>query len=170
MSTNNNLEIEKKYLIEYPNFSEVNFDSKVEITQSYLTRQTPEVERRIRSWKVGDHTKYYYTQKRFLTGYTREEIETEVSKEEYDRLSLEVDTTLVTVEKFRYTLQYQGLTFEVDVYPFSKQYAILEVELQDEQQSFTIPNGLNVLKDVTGVKEYANIPLCVAQSFPKLTI
>jgi CYTH domain-containing protein len=166
MANNNNLEIERKFLIEYPNFNAVEYESKVEIFQAYLVRLSHEVERRIRSWSENGSTKYYYTEKKFLTGFTRQEVETEVSKSEYDSLALSIDNSIVTVEKTRYTIPSQGLTFEVDVYPFSKQYAIMEVELESETQEYNIPNGISVLREVTGISEYANIPLCTKKAFP----
>ena len=102
----------------------------------------------------------------FLTGFTRQEVEREISKTEYDKLSLEVDSSIVTVEKVRYLLDYNHLTFEIDVYPFSKVLAIMEVELESETQQYTIPKNIKVLKEVTGIKEFGNIPLCTARTFP----
>lgn len=166
MGSNDNLEIERKFLIEYPNFELVKYNSKVDISQSYLVRKDIEVERRIRSWCENGITKYYYTEKKFLTGFTRQEVERKISKSEYDNFNLEVDNSIVTVEKSRYTIDFDGLTFEVDIYPFSNELAIMEVELERENQEYTIPNGISVLKEVTGIKEYGNIPLCTAKKFP----
>lgn len=162
----NNLEIERKFLIEYPNFELIKYRSKVEISQSYLIRVNPNVERRIRAWIQDNSAKYYYTEKMFLTGFTRQEVEREISKTEYDKLSLEIDSSIVTVEKVRYLLDYNHLTFEIDVYPFSKVLAIMEVELESETQQYTIPKDIKVLKEVTGIKEFGNIPLCTARTFP----
>ncbi|MCC8069020.1 MAG: hypothetical protein LIO71_04635 [Ruminococcus sp.] len=167
MSNKNGLEIERKFLIRYPNFNVIHFQSKVDISQSYLVRNSTDVERRIRSWSEGGSTKYFYTEKKFLTGLTRQEVERKVSKSEYDTLKLEVDGSIVTVEKSRYTIDCKGLTFEVDTYPFSKKLAIMEVELESETQGYTIPEGIKVVKEVTGIYDYANIPLCESQSFPE---
>lgn len=166
MSNSNNLEIERKFLIEYPNLDTLPFSSKIDISQSYLIRIDPNIERRIRSWCENGITKYFYTEKKFLSGFTRQEIESEISKEEYDSLMFELDTSIVTVEKVRYTLDSNGLIFEMDIYPFSKEYAIMEVELNSESQEYTPPKSINIIKEVTGINEYANIPLCTAGKFP----
>lgn len=167
MANNNNLEIERKFLIEYPNFENLEYQSKVEIFQAYLVRKSPEIERRIRLWNENNTSKYYYTEKKFLTGFTRQEVEKEISKSEYDTLALSIDNSIVTIEKTRYTVPNQDLTFEIDVYPFSKQYAIMEVELESESQEYSIPSGISLIKEVTGMREYANIPLCTRKEFPK---
>jgi CYTH domain-containing protein len=168
MSSRDNLEIERKFLIEYPNFDDVRYQSKVDISQAYLVRNDPNVERRIRSWSEGGVTKHYYTEKRFLSGFTRQEVESEISTATYESLSNELDQSIVAVEKTRYTIPSGGLTFEVDVYPFSKQYAIMEVELESESQEYSIPNGIEVIKEVTGISEYANVPLCTKRAFPTM--
>lgn len=162
----NHLEIERKFLIEYPNFEKIGFNRKIGITQTYLTRKDDNIERRIRSWRENQHIKYYYTEKKFLTGFTREEVETEISKEEYIALKNEEDFSIPTVEKIRYTLDFNHLTFEIDVYPFSNEYAIMEVELESENQEYTIPKNIKIVKEVTGIREYGNISLCEAKSFP----
>lgn len=168
MSNNNNLEIEKKFLIKYPNFEYFNFNKKIKISQSYLIRENPEIERRIRSWNENNSTKYYYTEKRFLTDFTREEIESEITKNKYVHLKSQIDSDLVTVEKTRYTTDFNHLTFEIDVYPFSTDYAIMEVELENIHQNYTIPPQIDVIKEVTGIKEYSNISLCTSQFFPNI--
>jgi len=165
-SNSNNLEIERKFLIEYPNFENICFDRKVDISQSYLVRKSTDVERRIRSWSEDGTTRYFYTEKKFLTGFTRQELETELSKQDYDILKLEVDNSLVIVNKSRYTIDVDRLTFEIDVYPFSKEYAIMEVELDNENQEYNPPKDINILKEVTGVKQYSNISLCTTKKFP----
>lgn len=162
-NSSNNLEIERKFLIEYPNFDILDFNSKIDISQAYLVRENPEVERRIRSWSENDTTRYFYTEKKFLTGFTRQELETEISKQDYDILKLEVDKSLVIVNKSRYTINVDKLTFEIDVYPFSKKYAIMEVELDNENQDYNPPKYINILKEVTGLKEYSNISICTAK-------
>lgn len=166
MHSNSNLEIERKFLIKYPNFGNFIFNKKVNISQSYLIRENPEIERRIRLWKEDDNIQYYYTEKKFLTSSVREEVEKEITESEYNSLKSQIDDTIVTVEKTRYTLNYSNLTFEIDVYPFSNDYAIMEVELEDESQKYTIPKGIELIKEVTGIKEYGNVPLCTAKEFP----
>ena len=115
------LEIERKFLIrQNPEI----FDHSVlrkHIIQTYLI-SGEDIQRRIRKLTASgteSYTKYYYTEKRFLSAVTREENEHEISPDEYERLLSEADTKLETIEKIRYILYYEGQNFEIDVYPFS---------------------------------------------------
>ena len=60
------------------------------------------------------------------------------------------DPDRVTIHKERYCLPEGGLVFEIDVYPFWRRLAVMEVELQREDQGFTVPRGLRVLREVSG--------------------
>ena len=44
----------------------------------------------------------------------------------------------------------------MDVYPFWSDRAVLEVELESEDEAFDIPPFISVIKEVTGDKRYSN--------------
>lgn len=44
----------------------------------------------------------------------------------------------------------------MDIYPFSSDYALLEVELQKEDEEVIIPKELEVIKEVTNDKRFRN--------------
>ena len=52
-----------------------------------------------------------------------------------------------------------NLKYEIDVYPFWEETAILEIELEHEKQKYTIPNFIEVIGDVTGNRDYSNSSL-----------
>ena len=52
--------------------------------------------------------------------------------------------------------------FEIDVYPFSKNTAICEIELNSEHETFHFPNYINIIKEVTNDKSYSNRMLAEA--------
>ena len=77
----------------------------------------------------------------------------------------EADPELNPVIKTRYCLTWKDKYFEIDIYPFWKDRAILEVELDDENEQIEIPDGIKVIRDVSTEKEYKNSSL--ARSIPK---
>ena len=53
---------------------------------------------------------------------------------------------------------------EIDIFPFSKDKAILEIELNEEQQAFQLPNFIEVIKEVTDDDKYKNVNLAIKRS------
>ena len=95
------LEIERKYLIEYPDIAwleSLENCCKVEIVQTYLHRHAGD-EIRIRKRGIDGHYVYYKTIKRDITGLKRVEMEERLSYEEYLDLLMEADTTKEQIEK-----------------------------------------------------------------------
>ena len=46
--------------------------------------------------------------------------------------------------------------YEIDIYPEWKKQAILEIELKDENEEVTMPEGIKVIREVTGDPAYTN--------------
>ena len=153
-------EIERKYLIEYPNLKVLNncIVEKVEIIQTYLNSVNGE-EVRIR--QRGDGVNFIYTKtiKQKISAVKRVEIEQRISKDEYLSLLLNANTELNQIRKTRYCLIYSNQYLELDVYPFSKEKAILEVELNSEDQVVNLPDFIKVIKEVTDDENYKNVNL-----------
>ena len=153
-------EIERKFLIEYPNLKVLNncIVEKVEIIQTYLNSVNGE-EVRIR--QRGDGVNFIYTKtiKQKISAVKRVEIEQRISKDEYLSLLLNANTELNQIRKTRYCLIYSNQYLELDVYPFSKEKAILEVELNSEDQVVNLPDFIKVIKEVTDDENYKNVNL-----------
>ena len=150
-------EIERKFLIEYPNIDmleKLPNCEKVEIIQTYLNSNNEEV--RVRQRGKNGHFTYIKTIKKKVTDTKRIEIETRISKDEYLRLLLEADTTRHQIRKNRYCLMYNSQYFEIDIYPFWQDKAIMELELTDENQKIDFPKGIKVIKEVTCDPQYFN--------------
>ena len=49
-----------------------------------------------------------------------------------------------------------GKYFELDVFPFWQDVALLEIELKDEKEPFEIPAFVNAIKEVSADKSYRN--------------
>lgn len=150
------LEIERKYLIEYPDLEFLKsypFCSATEISQSYIIINGERA--RIRKRGKDDGYTYYKTIKKDIDGVKRIEIEDTLSKEEYELL-FSSSKQKTTIEKTRYCLVYENKYFEIDLFPFSNDKAFLEIELNDENENFNLPPFIKVIKEVTTDKEYKN--------------
>lgn len=157
-------EIERKFLIKYPNLKELEkISKKVEIIQTYLDSNNGQ-ELRIRQRGDGKNFVYTKTRKWKVNDIKRVEFESRISKEEYLSLLMDIDTTRTQIRKSRYCFVYNTQYMELDVYPFSKDKAILEIELNDENQSFDLPKFIQIIKEVTNEDKYKNINLSVTRS------
>lgn len=156
-------ETERKFLISKPDMNKINslgFNSFCHITQTYLVSTNPMVERRIRM-RGNEYMgySYYYTEKTELGKGTRKEVERLIDEREYATyLEYESDPNKQTIEKERCCFMYDGKYFELDLYPFDDEYAILEIELNDLSEEFTLPD-LTIIKEVTDDIRYRNSSL-----------
>ena len=99
------------------------------------------------------------TTKKYITPTTRVEVERRLSQDEYLKLLMEADTSLHQIRKTRFCLTYEGQYFEIDVYPFWNDQAIMEIELLSEAAEIRIPEFLKVIKEVTDDENYKNSSL-----------
>ena len=114
------LEIERKYLIVYPDISWLEGNSncqRIEIIQTYLKSAEGD-EVRVRQHGIGGHYIYFQTTKRKVNDVKRVEIERRLSKDEYLKLLMDANTAKRQIRKTRYCLTYENQYLEVDVYPF----------------------------------------------------
>ena len=161
------LEIERKFLIYYPNIKELEAMpncTKVDITQTYL-KSTDDVERRVRARGIDGDYLYYLTEKKKITGLKRVETERKLTQNEYLRLLMEADNRLHTIRKTRYCLSENNQYFEIDTYPEWDNQAIMEIELSSEDQEIQIPSFIKTIKEVTDDERYKNYSM--AKEMPK---
>ncbi|MBQ9851270.1 MAG: AAA family ATPase [Clostridia bacterium] len=154
-------EIERKYLIEYPDIKWLESNpscQRVEIIQTYLNSAAGD-EVRVRQRGVDGNYIYFQTIKRKVSDVKRVEIEHRLSQAEYLKLLMEADTTKRQIRKTRYCLTYENQYFEIDVYPFWKDKAIAEIELSDENAVIVFPKQIKVIKEVTDDDSYKNSSL-----------
>ncbi|MCD8196369.1 MAG: hypothetical protein LUE24_04275 [Lachnospiraceae bacterium] len=157
------LEIERKYLIEYPDIAWLESQPscrRVEIIQTYLKSDDGD-EVRVRQRGIDGSYVYYRTVKRRITGLKRIEVERRLSKEEYLTALMDADTGRRQIRKTRYCLTWQNQYFEIDVFPFWQDKAIVELELSEEDAKITFPEQLRVIKEVTEDEAYKNASLAL---------
>ena len=155
------LEIERKFLIEYPDIEwleSVESCEKIEIIQTYIKSDSGD-EVRVRQRGVDGNYIYFQTTKRKITDIKRVETERRLSQKEYLRLLMEADTSRRQIRKTRYCLTYKNQYFEIDVYPFWDDKAIMEIELRDENIPIEFPERIRIIKEVTDDEAYKNAQL-----------
>lgn len=160
-------EIERKFLIKMP--SEAALLSMAgafcdEILQTYLLCDEG-LTHRVRRRSHGGKVTYTEAKKIRLTALRCIEEERQIGEEEYEALLRLADPSLSPLEKKRYCIPYEGRLLEVDIYPFWRKSAILEVELPNEEAAFSLPPDLCVLREVSGEVAYKNLSL--AKSVPE---
>lgn len=154
-------EIERKYLIEYPDIKWLEGNStcqRIEIIQTYLKSRSDE-EIRVRQRGVDGHYIYFQTIKKKVSNLKRVEIERRLSQAEYLNLLMDADTSRKQIRKTRYCLTYKNQYFEIDIYPFWNDKAIAEIELSDENAEIVFPKQIKVIKEVTDDDSYKNASL-----------
>lgn len=161
-----NLEIERKFLVKIPDCSNLNVRRKINILQTYLQNGDNDLQRRVRRIADDNSIKYFYTEKIFYSAVIRQETEFEISRDEYNRLISEKKADCVPIEKCRICFDYRNQLFELDIYPFSDKFAVMELELENSEQKIFFPEYVDVVKEVTGIEEYSNASLANARKFP----
>lgn len=154
-------EIERKYLIEYPDISWLENEpncQRIEIIQTYLKSNADE-EVRVRQRGINGNYIYFKTVKKKISDIKRVEVEKRLSQSEYLTLLMEADTAKRQIRKTRYCLTYKGQYFEIDIYPFWNDKAIAEIELSDENAEIIFPSQIKVIKEVTEDESYKNASL-----------
>ena len=69
---------------------------------------------------------------------------------------MDADITRKQIRKTRYCLTYKNQYFEIDIYPFWKDKAIVEIELNEGIEKINFPPQLKVIKEVTEDESYKN--------------
>lgn len=152
-------ESERKYLISMPDLAmleQLPNCKKVEIIQTYLLSGDDNVELRVRQRGRDGNYIYIKTTKTMVGNGKRIETEQRITKDEYLSLLMNADTTLRQIRKNRYCLAENNLYFEIDVYPFWENQAVLEVQISAPEQPPSLPDYLHILRDVTHDAAYKN--------------
>lgn len=149
----------RKYLIGYPDVQALmkrpNCQS-VDILQTYLKSEVPGEMIRIRQRGLHGNYVYFMTRKRNIEGMKRIEMEERLTKNEYLELLMQADQNYRSIRKQRYCLSENGLYYNIDIYPQWNDVAIMEIELYSENDAVIMPDGIQVIREVTGEEEFTN--------------
>lgn len=152
------VETERKFLIEYPDLSLIESlpsCHKFQITQTYLKTDDGS-EARVRMKNENGFCTYTKTVKKKISDIQRREYENNISYEEYVTELLNSHPQKGTISKTRYCFSYKDRIFEIDIYPFMKDEAIMEVELEDSLSEIAFPKEIKIIREVTGDNRYKN--------------
>lgn len=153
------LEIERKFKIEFPDIqtiSKLSYKTML-VSQTYLKTTSNTETRRVRKSLINGKESYCYTYKKDIDAYTREEQEKEISYAEYKTLLNEAITA--TLDKTRYCIKYNEHILEIDIFPFWKNFAILEIENLKQHDIISLPNYIKIIEEVTEDKAFSNISI-----------
>lgn len=161
------IETERKLVILMPDREKMKKEdnyTESRIEQIYL--YDPDVTRRVRKREyTNGECEYTENTKRRISRMSCIENERRISAEEYADLSLRIEDGARVLSKTRITFSFAGKTVETDIYPEWEKTAILEVELEREDENIALPEYITVVKEVTGEKAYSNHSM--AHNFPK---
>ena len=158
------MEIERKFLIKYPNIDLLEENpncAKVDIIQTYLSTDCNGAEKRLRQRGIDGHYVFTETTKKEITDTKRIETERRLTEKEYIHLLMNADSRLKPIRKARYCLSHKNQYLEIDVYPFWDRQAILEIELSCEAQEIVFPDFIEVIRELTDDKRYKNRSLAL---------
>lgn len=163
------LEIERKFIIDYPNREELLKRPGVkasQITQTYLLDEQPNQVSRVRERRTDGQSVYTKTKKRRINALVCYEDECVIDQNHYEEELKNRDPSMKVIEKERLVVPDQGKMFEIDLYPFWDQVAVLEIELSHPDEPFQIPQGLRVLREVTDDVRFKNASLARCEDLP----
>lgn len=87
-----------------------------------------------------------------------------ISKKEYKKYLLEADPELQPVHKVKYRFNDRHQRFEIDIYPFSRDKAVMFAYAGEGNDDIVPPPQVRILQEVTGNLEYKNRTLAKRQS------
>lgn len=157
-----NTEIERKFLIVRPTDEFLFSLPHTEITQTYLKNPQEGVTERVRKRGLEGRYVYTHTIKRRIDFMSCLEDERVISQEEYESCLLRADPERNTIRKVRALIEKGDFTFEIDVFPFWKKQAVMEVELPSEETEFSLPESVTVIREVTDERIYSNARMAKA--------
>ena len=154
------METERKFIIEMPGDELLRTLPSSDIVQTYLVSEAGVTER-VRMRTQNGISRYTHTKKVRISKMTSREDEREIGKDEYDALLLRADPERAPILKTRFLLSKNGFLFEIDIYPFWKKQAVMEVETETEEVNVTLPDEIRVIREVTGDRAYSNASLAL---------
>ncbi|MBQ8300068.1 MAG: hypothetical protein IJX99_09525 [Clostridia bacterium] len=147
------LEIERKWVIDKDNIGyDLSGAEVLKIEQTYICF-SPEI--RVR--KINDGQQYSFAVKTNMTsdGMTRDEMEKNITKEEYENLVAKKEGN--TVYKTRYQLLDGDYLIAIDIFEEQLEgLAYMEIEFENQEEALNFKTPEWVIKEVTGDVNYKN--------------
>ena len=164
------IETERKFLIRIPLLDELKHQNNFRIrciTQTYL-KTDEKKNARVRKVIENGTVSYIKTVKARISTLSCYEDEHTISFEEYESLLTNADREKNTIHKTRYSFEYLGHILEIDIYDFWNDRATLEIELSSEDEAFSIPSFIDVIKEISADGRYKNTNLAKNVPFDEI--
>lgn len=153
-------EIERKFLIKYPVSTFISNAVDIShIVQTYLESEEKGVTERVRKRTKNAKSVYTHTKKIRVNDMRRIEYEDEIDEREYNELLKRADKRRNVIEKKRICHRFKGQLFEIDLFAFWDDRAVMEIELVSEEQPIDFPPEIRIIKEITSDKRYTNAAL-----------
>ncbi len=155
----------KKYRVDFPNISFIEGQkayTKVSIHRFYLPdqRKNDKIERSITERVTRDEATYYYSERRHIEDADRIYVEYKITKKEFDAILRDTIGPVRELKKERHCFTFNNSYYELDVFPFTDDYAVLKIQLTNKgTNAYEIPYFFENATDVTNDDCYKNYSL-----------
>ncbi len=162
------IQIQRKFLIKTSSINDIPDNIPVttcDIVQYYLKSEN-DFERKIRSIGINGNFSYTFTQKKDFRYGERIKLEEKISSKQFLKLLLEQrDISMDSINKKRMCLVYNSQYIQIDIFDFSQDIAIMELELTNMTQNIDIPACIEVIKEITYDSRYSNYNIAKQRKF-----
>ena len=170
MNKNIPIETERKFLIRIPSISDMESQNNFRIRKMVQTYLQSDGKRnaRVREVTENGQASYIKTVKERISTLSCYEDESIISRVEYEELLLTADKEKNSIYKTRYSFEYCEHILEIDVYDFWDDRATLEIELKSEDEAFSIPSFIEIIKEISTDGRYKNTNLAKSVPFDEI--
>lgn len=151
------LHSQRKYLIQKPSLEQLAQYTSFSVThvmRTYLNQSDSGVERRILQVGQNGDFVYYYSERRALPNGEVVEQEEHIDEKNYLALLMDADTRFHPLGCKQISFIYHNQNFRIDLYPFSQDRAVMQIDLTTASPQAVLPDFLSVLRDVTDDPAY----------------
>lgn len=146
--------VEKKYLIKMPDVNQLIKNKhcrKVHVKQHYLIDETKKEQEKIVLRREKNKNFYYKVNKKNNVKYSQA-----IKADDYINKLEDENNKFYHIYKDRYYYIYDSRCIKIDIFPFWKDKAILEVDILNDRESIKFPKFIEVLEEVTTIDSYKN--------------
>ena len=90
-------------------------------------------------------------------------MEERLTQRGYKEMLDEAGSDLQLLHKTRYSLPYDGQVFQLNIYPFWTDKALVKIELNEEEGQVRLPPELKLIREVTGEWAFKDYTLAVTR-------
>ena len=146
--------VEKKYLISMPDVEQLMKNKqcrKVHVKQHYIIDETRQEKEKIVLRRENNKNFYYKVVKKNKVKYSNS-----FTADKYINKLEDENKKFYHIHKDRYYYIFDSRCIKIDVFPFWKDKAILEVDVLNDRENIKFPKFVHIIEDVTDNEAYKN--------------